>query len=157
MRLAFGFCLLSLFLTVVGCSKPQPTVTYSVDKYDPQRDPAADLGATVKVAQAAHKRILLQVGGDWCKWCHRLDAYIAGQPALVSAIGENFILMKVNYSEENQNQEFLSQYPKVPAYPHWFVLDSDGKLLHSQVTGDLEAGETYSQPALLLFVDAWKG
>ena len=65
--------------------------------------------------------------------------------------------MKVNYSEENQNKEFLSQFPEVPGYPHWFVLDADGKLLHSQPTADLEAGDSYSLPAMLLFVDSWKG
>ena len=63
---------------------------------------------------------------------------------------------KVNACE-NQNKEFLSQFPEVPSYPHCFVLDADGKLLHSQSTADLEAGETYSQPAMRLFVESWKG
>jgi len=149
-----------LALTATGCSQTtQPgggSVTYTVDKYDPARDPAADLAATVEQARSTGKRILIQVGGDWCGWCHRLDAYIKGQPAVTQAIGDNFILMKVNYSDENPNKEFLAEYPDIPGYPHWFVLDADGKLLHSQNTAELEAGETYSQPAILMFVDQWK-
>ena len=31
---------------------------------------------------------------------------------MAPAIGENFIMMKVNYSEENKNDEFLSQFPQ---------------------------------------------
>ncbi|MGD9635481.1 MAG: thioredoxin family protein [Pirellulales bacterium] len=147
---------LLLLVVVAGCGPSPPAVTYSVAKYDPARDPAADLAATIDQAQASGKRILLQVGGDWCSWCHRLDAFIKIQPKVAQALGENFILMKVNSSEENRNQEFLAQFPEVPAYPHWFVLDSDGKLLHSQSTAELEAGETYSQPAILMFIDQWK-
>ncbi len=75
---------------------------------------------------------------------------------MATAIGENFIIMKVNSSDENRNEEFLSQYSKVLGYPHWFVLDRDGELVHSQGTAELEAGESYSQPALLQFVDQWK-
>lgn len=145
-----------LLLIAAGCGK-SPTLTYTVDKYDPARDPAADLATTVEQARSAGKRILVQVGGDWCGWCHRLDAYIRNEPAMAQAIGDNFILMKVNYSEENPNKEFLAEYPEIPGYPHWFVLDADGKLLHSQNTADLEAGETYSQPAIQMFVDQWKG
>lgn len=154
-------CVVILLATLAaGCSQETRSgaggVTYTVDKYDPARDPSADLAATVEQARSADKRILIQVGGDWCGWCHRLDAYIQGQPGVSQAIGENFILMKVNYSEENPNKEFLSEYPQIPGYPHWFVLNADGKLLHSQGTADLEAGETYSQPAILMFVDQWK-
>jgi hypothetical protein len=36
------------------------------------------------------------------------------------------------------------------------VLDADGKLIHSQNTADLEAGESYSKPAIQMFTDQWK-
>lgn len=144
-----------LLVVVAGCES-SPTLIYTVGKYDPARDPAADLAATVEQARDSDKRILLQVGGDWCQWCHRLDGFIQAQPAVAQALGENFLLMKVNTSDANRNEEFLSQFPAIPGYPHWFVLDAGGKLLHSQGTAELEAGETYSQPAILMFVDQWK-
>lgn len=156
MRRFVGWCVLLCLAAVVGCGQSPPPVTYSVAVYDPARDPAADLSATVETARASGKRILLQMGGDWCSWCHRLDKFIAAQPAVAKAVGDNFIVMKVNKSDENENQEFLAQYPEIPGYPHWYVLDADGKLLHSQRTSELEAGQTYSQPAILMFVDQWK-
>ena len=35
--------------------------------------------------------------------------------------------MKVSYTQgQNENTEFLGQYPDVAGYPHWYVLESDG-------------------------------
>jgi hypothetical protein len=129
---------------------------YTVAKYDPQRDPAMDLAATVLAARDSNKRILLQVGGEWCGWCHKLDAYIAEHTAVSQAIGDNFVIMKVNYSDDNKNEAFLAQYPTIPGYPHLYVLESDGTLLHSQNTVELEEGSSYNEAALLAFVDRWK-
>ena len=64
--------------------------------------------------------------------------------------------MKVNYSDENRNTEFLASYPTVPAYPHFFVLESDGTFLHSQGTAELEEGRGYNEQVFLAFLDKWK-
>ena len=138
---------------LAGCGGP-PAV-YTVQVYDPARDPVADLAATIRTAQAANKRIVLQVGGDWCGWCHKLDRYVAEHPAVASTLHHGFVIMKVNKSGENENAEFLAQYPKIPGYPHWYVLESDGTLLHSQGTAALEDGGTYSESALLEFLRTW--
>jgi thiol:disulfide interchange protein len=129
---------------------------YTVAKYDPEREPAVDLALSLHVAQETKKRILLQVGGEWCGWCHKLDAYIAEHSAVSSAINDSFVIMKVNYSDENKNEAFLSQYPQIPGYPHLYVLESDGTLLHSQNTVELEERSSYNEAALLAFVERWK-
>ncbi|MEZ6103965.1 MAG: hypothetical protein R3E01_33915 [Pirellulaceae bacterium] len=71
-------------------------------------------------------------------------------------LSENYVIMKVNMSDENNNATFLAQYPKVPAYPHFFVLDSDGTFLHSQGTGELEEGRGYNEAMFLEFLERWK-
>ena len=63
--------------------------------------------------------------------------------------------MKVNYSEENRNADFLAAYPDVPAYPHYFVLESDGTFLHSQGTAELEQGRGYNEKVFLEFLKTW--
>jgi thiol:disulfide interchange protein len=140
---------------LVGCGAPQ--AVYTVVKYDPARDPAADLAATIRTAQATNKRIVLQVGGDWCGWCHKLDRYVLEHPAVAAALRDGFVIMKVNKSEDNDNAEFLAQYPEIPGYPHWYILQSDGTLLHSQGTAKLEEGNSYSESALLDFLRQWSG
>jgi hypothetical protein len=49
----------------------------------------------------------------------------------------------------------LSRYPKIPGYPHLFVLDSTGKFLHSQGTGELEVGDHHDREKVLSFLKAW--
>ena len=51
--------------------------------------------------------------------------------------------------------EFLAQYPEIKGYPHLFVLDNDGKLLHSQFTGELEKGKGYDRKKFFEFLKAW--
>ena len=67
----------------------------------------------------------------------------------------NFITVKINYSPENYNQKALSQYPKISGYPHIFVLESNGKLLQSQATGQLEEGQSYNLMKFTDFVTKW--
>jgi thiol-disulfide isomerase/thioredoxin len=123
--------------------------------FDPLRDPVKDLEMAKVEAQRGGKRILLDVGGEWCSWCHILDKLVEGDAEIRSFRDANFVWMKVNYSEENQNKAFLSPYPEIKGYPHLFVLDADGKLLHSQFTGDLEKGKGYDRRKVLAFLKEW--
>ncbi|HJR74074.1 MAG TPA: thioredoxin family protein [Luteimonas sp.] len=123
--------------------------------FDPQRDPADDLRTATLAAQREGKRIVLDVGGDWCAWCQRLDAFVDSDPSVRAFRDAHFVWMKVNYSEENENISFLSQFPKAKGYPHLFVLDADGKLLHSQFTGALEEGKGYDRDKFLAFLKRW--
>ncbi len=68
---------------------------------------------------------------------------------------KNFVVVKVNYSKENKNEQFLSQFPKIPGYPHLFVLESSGKLLQSQSSGELESGDHHDHDKILAFLKKW--
>ena len=123
--------------------------------FDPARNPSDDL-ATAKVeAQRAGKRIMLDVGGEWCSWCHILDRFVEGDAEVRRLRDAKYVWMKVNYSEDNENTAFLAQFPEVKAYPHLFVLESDGTLLHSQFTGELEEGKGYDRRRFLAFLQEW--
>ncbi|HVJ39599.1 MAG TPA: thioredoxin family protein [Stenotrophomonas sp.] len=123
--------------------------------FDPARDPVADLETAKVEAKRGGKRILLDVGGEWCSWCHILDDFIGGDGEIRSFRDANYVWVKINFSPENENQAFLSQYPEIKGYPHLFVLDNDGKLLHSQFTGELEKGKSYDRKKFFAFLKAW--
>ncbi|MBW7842493.1 MAG: thioredoxin family protein [Ignavibacteriaceae bacterium] len=125
-------------------------------KFDPNRDPFEDLRITIKKAEQSDKRIILDVGGEWCIWCHRIDAFMQNTDEVKSLLEENYILLKVNFSKENKNEKFLSNYPSIDGYPHFFVLEKDGTLLHSQNTGELEKDKDYSKEKFVEFLDKWK-
>lgn len=63
--------------------------------------------------------------------------------------------MKINYGDGNENEELLGQYPEIGGYPHIFVLESDGTLLHSQDTAKLEEGKGYDPNVFLAFLEKW--
>ncbi len=128
---------------------------YVREKFDPTRNPFDDLQAAIKKAQAENKRIILDVGGEWCIWCHRIDKFLHTNKTIDEFLNKHYIVVKVNYSKENKNEKFLSRYPKINGYPHFFVLDSDGTFLHSQNTGLLEEGKSYSEKKVMEFLRKW--
>jgi thiol:disulfide interchange protein len=134
--------------------------SFAADKiFDPTRDSAKDLAAAETQAAAEHKHILLDVGGNWCSWCHLLDRTLHENPALTSALESNYVVVHVNWDPDHENQPFLSHYPKTEGYPYLLVLAADGKLLHAQPTDALETDHHlnagYNQPAVLEFLNRW--
>ncbi|AFH47948.1 Thiol-disulfide isomerase/thioredoxin domain protein [Ignavibacterium album JCM 16511] len=127
----------------------------AVKKFDPTRSPEKDLKIAVEYAQKTNKRILLDVGGEWCIWCHRMDEFIESHKEIKEFLEKHFVVVKVNYSKENKNEKFLSNYPQIPGYPHIFVLDKDGKFLHSQDTGVLEKDKDYDEIKFMEFLQKW--
>lgn len=146
---------LTAVTSLAGCGRNQPV--YTVAEYDPARDPAADLKMTIRAAQPAALRVLIQVGSNGCERCRRLDHFVAEHPAVGKILCDGFVIMKVNRSDENDNAEFLAQYPEAPDDPHWYVLDSYGTLLRSQRTAAFEEGDSYSETAILGFLRTWFG
>ena len=120
-------------------------------RFDPKRDAAADVATAVAQARAQGKRVIVDVGGEWCIWCHILDRFIAAHEDVRAVRDRHYVWVKVNYSPDNKHEALLSRWPKVAGYPHLFVLDGAGRLLHSQNTGELEAGKDYDPAKLLAF------
>ncbi|OGU27508.1 MAG: thiol-disulfide isomerase [Ignavibacteria bacterium GWA2_35_9] len=149
--------LIIIFSVVLsGLSSAQSGSKYtSVTEFDPARNPSKDLEKAVEEAKVSNRRIILDVGGEWCIWCHRIDDFIEENKDIKNFIKDNFVVVKINFSKENENTEFLSKYPEIPGYPHFFVLESNGKLLHSQDTGQLEQGKGYSHEKMMAFLKKW--
>jgi thiol:disulfide interchange protein len=127
--------------------------------FDDTRDPAKDLTVAEAQAAAENKNILLDVGGNWCSWCHLLDRTLHENVSLKSALESHYIVVHVNWSRENENEAFLSRFPKANGFPYLLVLSADGKLLHAQPTDVLEADHKlnsgYNQQAVLEFLTRW--
>jgi thiol:disulfide interchange protein len=124
--------------------------------FRPNRNPAADLKQAIAEAEQTHRRILLDVGGQWCIWCKYLDQFFDSHPDLKALRDKNYVWMKVNMSRENENKGFLSQYPSIPGYPHFFVLNPDGRFYHSQETRPLEDGfRSYNPDRMREFLIKW--
>jgi thioredoxin-related protein len=102
----------------------------AVHKFDPKRDAAADIQAAIAEAQRTGKRVLLDIGGDWCQYCHQMDQLFQEHPELLELRDKNFITVAVYYGTDKKNEQVLSHYPKVEGIPHFYVLDSSGSVFH---------------------------
>lgn len=164
-----------LFLAVLACSSfplsrpantppavrmvenaSDPRTSALVNIYDPVRNPADDLQQAVVLAQKENKNIMLELGGDWCIWCRYMDEFYASHADVLQYRADHYVLVKVNVSGENSNDNFLSQYPAAAGYPHIYILDRDGGFLHSQNTADLEDGAaSYVPEVFMAFLQKW--
>ena len=136
---------------------PAPGASAPRAKFDPARDAAADVAAAVARARAQGKRVIVDVGGEWCTWCHILDRFVASEPDVKKRVDTRFVWVKVNFSKENKNEAVLGKWPKVAGFPHLFVLDASGQLLPSQNTGELESEKTYDKAKFIAFLDQAAG
>ncbi len=125
-------------------------------KYDPARDSFADFISAQSDASAENKLILIEFGGDWCIWCHRLDRFLSQQENVSKELSEVFVVLKVNVSDDNPNEKFIAQFSKIPGYPHFIITDSKGKEIGMQNTGKLEEGKSYSVKKVKAFIVKWK-
>ncbi|HRI02496.1 MAG TPA: thioredoxin family protein [Pyrinomonadaceae bacterium] len=142
---------------VKAVKKPlaKKAAVFTREKFDPKRDPKLDLATAILTASKSGKRIILDVGGEWCGWCIHMDKFLFSNKALDKLRKNNFVWIKINMSPENENLAFLSEYPEIKGYPHLFVLDESGTLLHSQDTVALEKDETYNLAKFTEFLKLW--
>ena len=149
--------MLVLLVNVLGQEKaaaPQKTPT-TVDRFDPARDAAQDIQNALAEAQQTNKRVILDVGGEWCGWCHALDKFFEQHQEIKKLRDENFVWVKINVSPENYNRKVLLQYPYISDYPHSFVLEQDGKLLCPQSWSAFQLDKGYDPEKIAAFLRKW--
>lgn len=128
---------------------------FSTD-YSPERNPFVDARSAISLASEGNKRILIEVGGDWCIWCHELDRVIKSDSDISTMLYGNFVILKVNVSEENYNADFMATMPKVAGYPQLFVARSNGSIIHIQDPSDFLVEGKYSANRVYNFLYKWK-
>ena len=133
-----------LALAIASCVPLVATDPAVVAGYDAKRDAAADIDRAISAARASGKRVLIAVGGDWCKDCRELDQLFAAQPALAAQRDERFVWVKVFLGSENRNEAVLARYPKIEWVPTLIVLDRNGQLQASVPSTEFHVGERLS-------------
>lgn len=123
--------------------------------YDPSRDPFADGKEALQYAQQTNRRVLIEVGGDWCSYCKILDYFINNNATIKNSLYERFVVLKVNISDENDNKAFISGLPKTFGYPHIFITENDGTVILSKDTAQLLQNGKYSEQRFIDFLDKW--
>jgi thioredoxin 1 len=144
-------------LTMIAVVVSAPLVALTRQIYPAPEQASADIAAALKMAAAEHRHVILDFGGDWCTDCQVLDLYFhdaANRPILDA----NYILVHVNIGRMDQNVDIAQHYqiPLTKGVPALAVLDTHGKLLYSQRTGEFEAMRRMESGSVTQFLERWK-
>lgn len=85
-----------------------------------------------------------------------MDRFIRAHPNVESRLHETFVVLKVNVSDVNDNAEFIAAFPPPRGYPHMYITDSTGTILHSQDTANFREDDEYSEQHFMIFFDHWQ-
>lgn len=126
--------------------------------YNPAADAEKDITVAIRQAKMQNKFILIQGGGNWCKWCIEFARFCKADPSIDSVIKENFVWYHLNWSKENENKKLFAKYdfPQRFGYPVFIILDGDGKRIHTQNSEYLEDGKkSYDAKKVKAFLEMW--
>ncbi len=116
-----------------------------------------DIQKALVQARKEHKRVILDFGGNWCGDCKVLDIYFH-DPANVSVLTANFVLVHVNVGHYDKNLDLAEKYqiPLKKGVPALAVLDANGRLLYSQRNQEFEKMNRVDSGAVNEFLVKWK-
>jgi uncharacterized protein YyaL (SSP411 family) len=148
-QLLFIGVLLALLSPLTAQDPPRP--------YDPNANAKEEITKAIAQAQLENKHVLLQIGGNWCPWCLKIAKFFNEDQAVDSLLKANFVVVKVNYSKENRNEQLLEEleFPQRFGFPVLVILDQKGNRIHTQNSGYLEQDKGYNQEEILRFLKHW--
>lgn len=125
--------------------------------YDPSVDANAEIAEALKAAAPEHRRVLLVFGGNWCFDCHVLDTAFHS-PEIAPTLNKSFVVAHIDIGQMDKNLDVAKKYdiPLERGVPAIAVLDSDGKLLFSQKSGEFEAARSMAPEDILAFLHKWQ-
>ena len=80
--------LLSVFISPVMAVDGINLPKYS-KIYDDQRSPFKDATAALALAKETNRQVLIEIGGNWCSWCHKMDTFLSNNPHFHLSMGIN--------------------------------------------------------------------
>jgi thioredoxin-related protein len=126
--------------------------------YNPAANAENDIAAAIKKAKAENKYVLLQGGGNWCKWCIEFARFCKEDKQIDSVINSSFVWYHLNWSRENENKKIFNKYgyPQRFGFPVFIILDGNGNRIHTQNSAYLEDGKkSYDRHKVQEFLEMW--
>ncbi len=132
--------------------------TYAQKVYDPNADARKDIAEAVNKAGKEGKHVLIQAGGNWCKWCLEFARFGKAEPRIDSLITDSYVWYHLNWSRENENADIFREYgyPQRFGFPVFIILDGKGNRIHTQSSEYLEDGKSsYDVKKVFEFLVNW--
>jgi thioredoxin-related protein len=129
--------------------------------YDETADPMKQISKAVQDAGKDGRFVICQVGGNWCRWCLMFAEFITTDEEIKALIDKNFEYIHVNYDPRKPKDETALKMlerlgnPERFGFPVLVVLDSKGKVIHTQDSSFLEEGNGYDKAKVMRFFTNW--
>lgn len=134
-----------------------PTTFVPQHIYSQTADPKTDIERGLAQAKREGKRVLLDFGGDWCGDCQVLDFYFH-QPPNAQLLANNFVLVHIWIGQMDRNIDIAAKYgvPISRGVPALAILDSSGKVIYSQNSGQFADMRHMEASSVTDFLEKWK-
>ena len=149
--------LILLIITIPLLLFFQNSTAQEIKIYNPDANAKADIAAAIKKASAEGKHVFIQIGGNWCSWCLKFHKFVENDKEISNYINENFVVLRVNYDQDNKNEDVLAQlgYPQRFGFPVFVILNGKGERIHTQNSAFLEKDSSYDHDRVLQFYKHW--
>ena len=160
--LAIGLLLL---LFASGCARWQTSdlrrqVFGHPEIYDAHAVGADDLAAGLARAEATGRRVLLNLGANWCSDSQRMYRLLRTDREMRRQLAPHFVLVMVDVNDRagpRRNGDLLARFPNAldRGIPALLVLEADGRWLNSDVAERLD-DSAHARPAeVLAYLEKW--
>jgi len=125
--------------------------------YDASADANADVNAAFARARAGHKRVLIDLGGNWCADCRILAAVMA-LPEVRSFLDAHYIIVDVDVGHFDRNLQIPARFgitKRLEGVPSILVADPDGTLVDKGHVSALADARSMTPQALADWLALW--
>jgi len=125
--------------------------------YDESADANADVNAAFARARAEHKRVLIDLGGNWCADCRILAAVMA-LPEVKSFLDAHYIMVDVDVGRFDRNLQIPARFgitQRLEGVPSILVVDPDGTLIDRGHISALADARSMTPQALADWLAEW--
>ena len=126
--------------------------------YDASANAPSDVDAALARARLSGKRVLLDLGGNWCPDC-RFLAGVLEIPGVKAFVDRNFEIVFVDVGHFDKNLEIPARFgaPKPKGVPAILVLSADGVLADADQREDLSDARSMTPQAVVDWLAHWAG
>jgi len=124
--------------------------------YDVNADAGAELDAALVRAKAEGKRVIVDLGGNWCGDC-RVFAAIMDLPEVKKYVDAHYEVVLVNVGRYDTNLEIPARFglDKLHAAPTTLIVSPDGKLVNGDDTVALKDARDMTPQQVIDWLAHW--
>jgi len=153
-------------LSVARAEVPAPHVT-SVSEmaqletplptpYDERADAEAALAAAIARAKTSGKRVLIDLGGNWCTDC-RILAAVMELPELKAFVAKHYEVVVVDVGRMTRNLQIPARYgvTKLDGVPTVLIVEPNGRLINATNSADLADARSMTPQGIANWLARW--